>query len=186
MLNVLLLKDKLYMKYVAYVCQSMFSIGLLLGMFLPTPVEASLFTEIQEQNTALSGQGGAEFTLTSDPRLIATRVVRVSLVLFGFIFFMYTLYGGSLIAFSQGKEDDIRKGKSVIVTGTLGVVIILSAYGITTLVNNMIMVGLQKNQCTSGICWEVLPDTTINNDPLAPQRRNDGTEAENFWRDLLF
>lgn len=149
------------------------------------PAQA-LFQDISAQNDALAGQEGAGFTVTDDPRLVAARGIQITVSLLGFGFFFYTLYGGVIYATSQGKEDEIARAKSTILTGVIGITIVLAAYSITQLVSDTIMKGLGQDECsqTDGPCFYAVPDATTNNDPLSPQRDN-GSTAEGFWRSVF-
>jgi hypothetical protein len=160
-----------------------FAIGCTVLCALPLAASASVFSDIRVQQEALGGAEGANFDITDDPRLVATRVIRIATSLFGFVFFGYTVYGGSLIAFSVGREDEIKKGKSTIVTGVLGITIMLAAYSITQLVSDSLMVSLQRDACSnqSGPCFETLPDSTPQRDPLGSERDRTGQESSDFW-----
>lgn len=140
----------------------------------------ALSQDISAQTDAYGGSSGANFTVTDDPRIVAARVIQIIISLLGFLFFVYIIYGGGLIAFSRGNEEDIKKGKNTIVNGMIGIIIILTAYSVTRFVSNALMrstgVG-DQNGCgaeNSG-CFYIEEDTEINPDPLAPRPNNGPT-----------
>ena len=60
-----------------------------------------------------------------------TGIINIFLGLLGIIATVIILYGGFLWMTSKGNEDQITKAKKVIVNGVIGLIIILSSYGIS-------------------------------------------------------
>ncbi|GEM_PF-2981638 len=119
----------------------------------------------QEQFQAFVGNKGANLGgYVDDPRRVAARVISYALGLLGMLFLSYTIYGGVVWMTSAGEEEKIKKGKSIIVNGVIGVAIILSAYAITGTVARI----LQGQQEVPEGQPCVMPDSSdfTNKDPL--------------------
>ena len=78
---------------------------------------------------------GNEINLSSkDPRTIASQIINVSLSILGIIAVVIVIYGGFVWMSSEGNEEKISKAKGILKSGVIGLAIILSAWGITSLV----------------------------------------------------
>lgn len=88
-------------------------------LFLPA------FTQAQTLTNPL-GEG------VTDPRLIIGRVINAALGISGSLALLMFVYGGFLWLASGGNETMISKGKRVLLWATLGIVLIASAFVITT------------------------------------------------------
>lgn len=87
------------------------------------------------------GQGfvGNELNLSDrDPRTIASQIINVSLSILGIIAVAIVIYGGFVWMRSEGNEEKITKAKGILKSGAIGLAIILSAWGITTLIFNQL------------------------------------------------
>ncbi|OGH68489.1 MAG: hypothetical protein A3D53_00190 [Candidatus Magasanikbacteria bacterium RIFCSPHIGHO2_02_FULL_45_10] len=76
-----------------------------------------------------------------DIRVIVARVIRVALGLLGIIFLILILYGGYLWMTAGGNAEQIAAAKKVLTNGTIGLIIILSAYSIVLLIMNILGLG---------------------------------------------
>lgn len=68
---------------------------------------------------------------------LSTRVgslIGIILAFTGTIFFLLTIYGGFLWMTAQGDSAQVKKGKDIIINAALGLVVVFSAYAITTFV----------------------------------------------------
>jgi len=78
---------------------------------------------------------GNEINLsTKDPRTIASQIINVSLSILGIVAVVIVIYGGFVWMSSEGNEEKISKAKGILKSGVIGLAIILSAWGITSLV----------------------------------------------------
>ena len=107
-------------------------------LFLPASAMA--------QNTQLTNPLGAGFT---DPRLIIARVIQAALSISGSIALLMFVYGGFLWMTSGGNEGMVDKGKKVILWATLGIVLIASAYAITTAIFQGLTTGSVSVEATT-------------------------------------
>jgi hypothetical protein len=65
-------------------------------------------------------------------------IIKIFLGMVGVIFFALTFYAGYLWLTASGNEENIEKAKSIITASTIGLIIVLMAYGITTLVEKSV------------------------------------------------
>lgn len=68
----------------------------------------------------------------SDPRIIIGRIIQIALSFLGVITLLLIMYAGFLWTTSNGDEDKITQAKQIIKNAVIGLVIILSAWSITT------------------------------------------------------
>lgn len=67
----------------------------------------------------------------TDIRIIILRIINIFLSLLGIITVGLILYAGGRILFSNGNEEAVADGRRIIVNAVIGLVIIMSAWGIT-------------------------------------------------------
>ncbi|PIR03717.1 MAG: hypothetical protein COV59_04570 [Candidatus Magasanikbacteria bacterium CG11_big_fil_rev_8_21_14_0_20_39_34] len=90
-------------------------------------------------STAVTKSGFDQFSqLSSLPEYLGGGV-KAALGLVGIIFFVLMFYGGMRWFISRGEEDGITKGKETIVAAFIGLLIILSAYAVTDLVQTRLI-----------------------------------------------
>jgi hypothetical protein len=121
--------------------------------------------EIKKQTDAFTGQKGANFGRVQDPRVAVAKIVQGFLVLLGTIFLVYAVYAGFLILTSAGNEERVEKGKSILRNTTIGIAIILAAYGMTWVVRWMFVA---SGDDTYKNCYPAEYQEFID-DPLSPQ-----------------
>ena len=90
--------------------------------------------------------GHAQVTITNplgdaDPRVIVARVIQGALSVSGTIALLMFIYGGMLWMTAMGKSDQIDKGKNILVWAVLGIILIASAYIVTTAIFNALGTG---------------------------------------------
>lgn len=96
---------------------------------------ASAQTEIQEGLTVIEEPLGLPAT---DIRLIIARIIRAALGLLGIVLVVIVMYAGFLWMTAGGNEEQINKGKKMLINATIGLAIILSAYAIVSFVMKML------------------------------------------------
>lgn len=115
----------------------LFFLGIVSLVLVSVPVTlvkgAGLMDDINKQNQVFAGENGADLK-NSDPRLVVAQVIKVMVSVLGTLLTAWVFYGGFLILTSAGDEEKITKGKTVIINGVIGLVLILSAYAIATFV----------------------------------------------------
>lgn len=74
------------------------------------------------------------FGRPNDPRVVTALVIKGFMSLLGVLYVCYTLYAGFLWMTSQGEEEKIRKAKSILVTGVIGIGVIMATFSIVALV----------------------------------------------------
>jgi cbb3-type cytochrome oxidase subunit 3 len=64
------------------------------------------------------------------------KIVGTGLSFIGVIFFLLMIYGGMLWMLAKGNESEVTKAKELITAAVIGLVIVLSAYAITSFVSS--------------------------------------------------
>lgn len=75
--------------------------------------------------------GAATGLSAQDPRVVVGQIISVGLGLLGTISVVLMIYAGFLWMTAGGNDDQIDKAKGIISASVIGLVIILSAYGVT-------------------------------------------------------
>lgn len=93
------------------------------------------------QTTADLGVNYAASTGLSaqDPRLTVAKIIRVGLGLLGTIAVVLVIYAGFLWMTAAGNEDKIKRAKDILKAAVIGLVIILSAFAITSFVISQLL-----------------------------------------------
>ena len=69
-----------------------------------------------------------------DPRVLAANIIKMALGVLGTIFLVLTVYAGFLWMTASGEEEKITKAKDILKASIIGLLIILTAYAITSFV----------------------------------------------------
>lgn len=113
------------------------------ALFVPFVTQAA----IAVSDTGLKATGDEANYDTTDaiggnlPAFIGTYIIQPILGLVGLIFFVLMIYGGLMWMTAAGNDTQIKKAKTVVVNSTIGAVIVVAAYAITTAVFNALTVG---------------------------------------------
>jgi len=101
-------------------------------VFLALPALAqSLPKAIGDQLQHTAGANGANLGQPTDLRIIAVNIIRVVLTFLGMIFLCIVIYAGFIWMTAAGNDDEVGKAKTMITQATVGLGVILAAYGIT-------------------------------------------------------
>ena len=103
----------------------LFSLFFIPNVFAQTTGNLDVGLQQIQQTTGLSGQ---------DIRTTIANIIKVLLGLVGLVAVILVLYAGFLIMTAGGKPDQVEKGKKLLQNGVIGLLIIVSAYGIVTFV----------------------------------------------------
>lgn len=119
--------------------------------------------DVKTQTDAFTGKNGADFGRVKDPRLVVASIIQSFLVLLGTAFLAYAVYAGYLILTSVGNQERIDKGKAILRSTTVGILIILSAYSATWVVRWLFVASGDNTykDCTPPIYED------FNGDPLS-------------------
>ena len=90
---------------------------------------AALGDQLDDVNTAACLGGSSDSLTTTIGSLIA-----VLLGFLGVIFLILIIYAGLLWMTAAGNEDNVKKAKSILLNSVIGLVILLSAYAISSFV----------------------------------------------------
>ncbi len=66
----------------------------------------------------------------TDPKLVIASILQVLLGIVGAATLLMFIWGGFKLIFSEGNEDDIKKGRDVLVWATIGLAVIMASYSI--------------------------------------------------------
>lgn len=102
--------------------------ALLAGFFAFQPALAQNEDPLGLRPGAASGLGN------EDIRETGASIINVALTLLGTIMLLLVFYAGFLWMTAAGNDDQIGKAKSILSAAVIGLIIILSAYSITTFV----------------------------------------------------
>jgi len=100
------------------------------------------------KNTAEVGYGELYKTLNTEASegngipIIIGKVVGALLAFVGVLFFILMIYGGFLWMTARGNEQEVTKAKDLIVSATIGLIIVLASYAITAYIGNALTTGI--------------------------------------------
>jgi hypothetical protein len=129
----------------AYLMRKLFFLPMLLLLFLPffmsTPVNADDLWEKQVGMGTGDGEvgnvyGESDADSVSDIRVVLARLISVFLGFMGIVFLILIIYGGFLWMTASGNEENVKKAKSLMFAGIIGLIIILSSFAIAQLVTD--------------------------------------------------
>jgi hypothetical protein len=112
---------------------SVFSLVLLL------PIAA--LAQFSPADTGLSETGGAVYGNDTPPEVgefIGTNIILPAFSIVGIIFLLLTVYAGFLWMTAGGKEAQVAKAKTILVSSIIGAVIVGASYAITNFIFNSI------------------------------------------------
>ena len=105
----------------------------------------------QTQDTLGLNEVGQTVRLSgTDPRTIAARIINATLGVIGIILVVIVLYAGFTWMTSGGDAEKITKAKRTLTNAMIGLVIVLSAWGITTFVINALLSATGGNNGGNG------------------------------------
>lgn len=111
-------------------------------LFLPKIANAQSVgnsTSIQEGLQVIQQPLGQSAT---DIRLIVVNIIKAALGLLGMVALVIIIYAGFIWMTAGGNEEQIAKAKKILLNAVIGLIIILSAYGIVTFVARMLGIGV--------------------------------------------
>ncbi|TAL51390.1 hypothetical protein EPN81_00085 [Patescibacteria group bacterium] len=91
------------------------------------------------QETAFQQFADASTLPQDSIAIIIARVIRVALTLVGIIFTSLIIYAGFLFLLARGEPEPIKKAKKIFQQSIIGLLIIFSAYAITTFILNRLL-----------------------------------------------
>lgn len=74
------------------------------------------------------------FGMPNDPRVVVALAIKGFMSLLGILFLCYIIYAGVTWMTAGGEEEKIRKAKSTLISGTIGMIIIFAAFTITAFI----------------------------------------------------
>jgi len=89
---------------------------------------------------------------SGDPRTIAARVINIVMLVLGVLAVGLIIYGGFIWMTSNGAEDKIEKAKKILKNSVIGLVIILSAWGIASFILSRLTGATNGNGSSGSSC----------------------------------
>lgn len=107
----------------------------------------------QASTAALTDVGTTAGFANTDLLTIIGTIISVVLGVLGVVFLILIIYAGVLWMTAGGSEDKIKRAKSTLINGTIGIIIVLGAYGIATFILNALTNGTSSgnNSATNGV-----------------------------------
>jgi hypothetical protein len=94
---------------------------------------------VHAQQTSFEQFADASTLPTENIAIIVARVIRVALSVVGIIFTCLVIYAGYLYFMARGETKPIEKAKTILKQAVIGLLIIFSAYSITTFILNRLL-----------------------------------------------
>lgn len=119
------------------------TLGLSLSLVLPTIA----FAQSDTLNANDLGVGAVQSSIklgSGDIRQTAARIINVALGFLGIIAVVIVLLGGFKYMIAGGNEEKTSEAKKLIVSGIIGLAIILSAWAITSFVISRLVTATQE------------------------------------------
>ncbi len=107
------------------------------------------FALAQDSTAALTSVGATAGFANTDLLTIIGTIISVVLGVLGVVFLILIIYAGVLWMTAGGSEDKIKRAKSTLINGTIGIIIVLGAYGIATFILNALGAGSGSGSNTS-------------------------------------
>ena len=98
------------------------------------PLNTPALEKMGAQEKAFNAQAG--FNSAATVGGIVATIIRAVLGLLAIIFLVLIVYAGYLWMMARGNEDDVKKAKDIIISATIGLIIVIAAYSITSFVFN--------------------------------------------------
>lgn len=118
---------------------SRFLLGVLLCGSLVTAILPTAVVHAQAVDAGLNTVGAVTGLSATDPRIIAVRIINASLGLLAIILTCVILYAGFLWMTAGGDAEQVERAKRMIRNGIIGVIIILSSWGIVSFIINKLL-----------------------------------------------
>ncbi|MCU0679702.1 MAG: pilin [Planctomycetes bacterium] len=115
---------------VSFAVIAVFAFGILA---IAQPASAQLNVGLNDSNVTGIGLG------SKDPKAIANYVIKLALGFLGLIAVVICLIGGFKWMTAAGNEEQVGEAKKLLGAGLIGLVIILTAYGLSTYVITQLM-----------------------------------------------
>jgi hypothetical protein len=87
---------------------------------------------------------------TTDIRTVISRIINAFLGLLGLVMVTLIIYGGYTYMMARGRQEEVEKGKKIIVSAVIGLVIVLSSYAIASFILRAITEGTSGGSTTPG------------------------------------
>ena len=118
---------KFFTLIITFVLLSAFLFG---GVAMAVEEESSGLTFDPQEADADLGSAGEVNLGQEAPLTIASQIMLGVFGFLGIIFLILTIYGGVLWMTARGNEEQVTKAKNILKTAVIGLIIILTSYGV--------------------------------------------------------
>ncbi|KKQ57649.1 MAG: hypothetical protein US74_C0002G0008 [Parcubacteria group bacterium GW2011_GWA2_38_13] len=91
---------------------------------------AKLWDSVRGLLRPIGGAFGYQSGIPPDIRIVASMIINIMTRMLIFVFILLIFYGGYVYMMAKGEEDEVRRGKGILRTGIIGVIIIFSSLSI--------------------------------------------------------
>ena len=110
------------------------ALSLMLTTLMVAPVLAQ--GNLNNASSLLKRSAGQAGVQQESPDVIVGTVINTFLTTVGLIFLLLMIYAGYLWMTARGEEAQVDKAKKIISNSLIGIVVVLSAFAITTLITS--------------------------------------------------
>ncbi len=112
---------------------------LLVGLLFtwPSLVKASVLQDAL--TTAQATNDKARLAEAEDPAFLVGNIIKYALGFVGTIFLVLIIYGGFLWMTAAGNDQQIDKARKILTSSTVGLLIVILAYGLSLFIINVIL-----------------------------------------------
>lgn len=84
----------------------------------------------------------------TSPQIVVARIIRAALGLLGTLLVIYMVYGGMMWMTSNGESSKVDKAKGILRQAIVGMIIVISAYAISSFVVSTLLTGVTNTPLT--------------------------------------
>jgi branched-subunit amino acid transport protein AzlD len=102
----------------------------------PTTTSSTKDSALQQLHAGAKGAGLQEES--TDPRIIASKIIKIFLSLVGTVAIFLFVYAGFLLITSHGESEKVKKASKIMTGAVIGILLILLSFSITNFVSNKV------------------------------------------------
>lgn len=137
------------------------SILFVFGLFAAPVLAAPNINEITKKVAGVAGYDESDTSETALSQRVGG-IVKIALSFVGTLFLALTVYAGFLWMTASGNEDQVKKATSILTMATVGLIIVLAAYGVTSFIVGRATSGMAQTTVSGGGSDESNSESYIN------------------------
>ena len=107
-----------------------------------TSTKSTKDSALEQLHAGANGAGLQE--QSSDPRIIASRIIKTFLSLLGTMSIFLFVYAGYLLITSHGESEKVTKARKIMTGAVIGMLLILLSFSITNFVGNKLQESINQ------------------------------------------